>query len=554
MSAKTRIEKLNARLGALKQERQSFYSEWMELAKFINPRIARFYNSQVNQKQATTEILDSAATVALRTLGSGMMAGLTSPARPWFVLSTVDKITALTQAEKEWLYYVEQLIRSVFAKSNLYNTLPIAYASLGLFGTSAFSVLEDPDDIIRCYSFPVGSFSLAQNSRQRIDTIYREMKMTVGQLVDEFGIDKCSENVKNAFDNDNLENWVEVVHAIEPRKVFNRSKKNSKEMPFSSVWYEKANTSGDLLRESGFKTFPVMAARWSVNGEDIYGDSPGMVALPDVKQLQSMVKRSLQAIDKKVNPPMLADASLRTTRTSSLPGDVTYIANLSTSGGKGFTPAYDVNISINELEQKIQETRNRISRIFFEDMMAMFATGDTSQMTAREVEERHQEKLLVLGPVMERLNDEMLSPLITRTFEILQERGLIPEPPLSLQGAPLQVEYISVMAQAQKMVGTGAIERLSGFVGNLAGVRPDVLDKIDFDHMVDEYAGMLGASPKVITSDDVVKQVRQGRAQAAQAEKMAAMAQPLQQAAGAAKLLSETDINRASALQGLMGG
>jgi len=548
-----RIGKLNGRLSQLLNERQSFYSHWQELSEYCQPRASRFISQKVNDGQKKHDkIIDATQVVALRTLASGMMAGLTSPARPWFRLTTGDGSGMDSTAVKAWLYELESRVRFVFSKSNLYNTLPVAYINLGLFGTSAFLVLEDDDDVIRCHPVPIGSYCLAANHRNSINTMYREYSMSVAQIVDQFGLANCSDTVKSAWENKAFDNWIEVCHAIQPRKLYNKNKGDNKNMPFESVWWEKGERS-KFLRESGFKTFPVMAARWSATGEDIYGSSPGMDALADIKMLQLMQKRKMQAIDKLVNPPMLADASLRSSRTSLLPGDVTYVSGLQNSAGAGFRPVYEINPRIAELSAEIDTVQQRVRRIFFEDLMLMLATGDSSQMTAREVEERHQEKLLVLGPVMERLNDELLSPLIERTIDLMTERGLMPEPPPELEGKELQIEYISIMSQAQKLIGTASIERLVAFVGNLAGAKPDVLDKVNFDQAIDEYGDMLGVPPKVIKGEDEVMKERQARAQAAQQQQMLASMPGLQQGADAARLLSETDVGGASALQRMMG-
>lgn len=297
-----------------------------------------------------------------------------------------------------------------------------------------------------------------------------------------------------------------------------------------------------------------MAARWSVTGEDIYGSSPCMDALADIKMLQLMQKRKMQAIDKLVNPPMLADATLRSARTSLLPGDVTFVSGLQNSASAGFRPVYEINPRIAELSEAIDAVQQRVRRVLFEDLMLMLAAGDNSQMTAREVEERHQEKLLVLGPVMERLNDELLSPLIERTIDLMGVRGMIPEPPPELEGKELQIEYISIMSQAQKLIGTASIERLVAFVGNLAGARPDVLDKVDFDQAIDEYGDMLGVPPKVIKGSDAVNSERKARAQAQQQQQMMDTIPAMRQGADAARLLSETDVGGVSALQRMMGG
>lgn len=551
----SRRDKYIRRLSALKNERSPYESHWKEIADYVLPRAIRL-NVGDRQRQGNKQnqnIIDSTATLALRTLASGMMAGLTSPARPWFRLTTTDPNLMEYGPVKTWLFDTESLMREVFNKSNLYNVLPAAYSNLGAFGTAAFAVLEDHEDVIRCYPFPMGQYCIGTSPRGVVDTMYREFQMTVYQLVAEFGIDNVSTTVRDNYERGNYDQWIEVLHVVEPNlEAFTNKSMKSKDKPYRSIYMEKSGENKNtFLREAGFDDFPILAPRWRVEGEDVYGWSPGMDSLQDVKALQLEQKRKLQAIDKLVNPPMLADTQLRNQRVSMLPGDVNYIAGLNNS--IGMKPVYEINPRILELMQDIQETQARIKRAFYEDMMVMLATGDNSQMTAREVEERHQEKLLVLGPVMERLNDELLDPLIDRTFSIMLKRGMLPRPPQELSGMDLKVEYISIMAQAQKMLGTSAIERFAGFAGNLAAVKPEVLDKLDVDQIMDEYGNMLGVPPRVIVSDDNVAQIRKARQQQAAMQQMQQMAETGATVAQGAEVLSRAKVDAPNGLTRMLG-
>lgn len=537
-------QKFNRRLGSLRTERQSFIEHWRDLSDFILPRQSRFVVTDRNRgDRRNSKIVDNTATLAVRTLASGMMSGITSPARPWFQLRTSDPKLNEYAPVKMWLDLVKSRMQEVFLRSNLYTTLPLTYSDLGVFGTNAFMVLEDDEDVIRCYPFPVGSYMVGTSYRGNVDTCYREFQMTVGQLVKQFGLKNCTLSTQNLYEHGNMDAWVDVIHVIEPNEDFDERKPESKYKRFKSCYFEAGAQNDDMLRESGYDDFPLMAPRWSVTGEDIYGNSPAMDALGDIKALQLEQKRKAQAIDKLVNPPMTAPSSLRNQRASLLPGDVTYIDIA--QGQQGFTPAYQINPRINELMMDIQENQGRIRRAFFEDLFLMIANDSRSNITAREIQERHEEKLLMLGPVLERLNDELLDPLIDRTFNIMLKFGMIPPPPKELQGMDMSVEYISVMAQAMKMVGISSIERTMQFAGQMAQANPQVLDKIDFDQAIDEYSAMLGAPPSLILDDEAVAAIRQKRAQEQQQMQQMAM---MQQSAQSAKTLSETEVTDDNAL------
>lgn len=544
MAAESQRKAHDRRLAELTTERSSFIRHWQDLSDYILPRQARFTVTDRNRgDRRNSKIVDNTATLAVRTLSSGMMSGITSPARPWFQLATPDPSLNEFTPVKLWLDLVKQRMSTVFLRSNLYTTLPITYADLGVFGTNAFAVLEDDEDVIRCYPFPIGSYAIGTSHRGNTDSVYREYQMTARQLVSQFGINNVSIATKNLYERGNGEAWVDVVHAVEPNPDYDERKAESRYKRFRSCYYEKGADGENMLRRSGFDDFPVMAPRWSLTGEDIYGHSPGMDALGDIKALQLEQKRKAQAIDKMVNPPMTAPSSLRNSRASLLPGDVTYVDVQ--SGQQGFAPAYEINPRINELMLDIQENQGRIRRAFFEDLFLMIANDQRSNITAREIQERHEEKLLMLGPVLERLNDELLDPLIDRTFNIMTRMGLIPPPPKELQGMDLSVEYISVMAQAMKLTGITGIERFMAFAGNMAQANPEVMDKIDFDQAIDEYANMVGTPPSLVRDDDTVAQVRKQRA-----EQQAQMQQAELAAQGAqtAKTLSQTQLTDENAV------
>lgn len=554
----------------LDNERSTFIPHWRDLSDYILPRRSRFFISDVNKgDRRNQKIIDSTATMSASTLSSGMMSGVTSPARPWFRLAAPDPDMNEIGSVKQWLYTVSQRMSDVFLKTNLYNILPTAYADLGTFGTAPISVEEDFHKVMRFQSFPVGSYRIAKDPSSVVNVFLREYRMTVRQLIEEFGNRDSKGNidwsnfsiyVKTQYDRGMYEGWIDVCHVIAPNEDYNYGSPFSKEKRFASCYFELGTQTGSegnymngsdgdrFLREAGFDYFPVLCPRWSVTGEDVYGtDCPGMRALGDIKQLQAGEKRIAQAIEKMVNPPMIADISMANSKSSILPGDITY-ANLR-DGQVGFRPAHTVDPKINELEGKQEQIRKRIDRAYYADLFLMLSQSDRREITAREIDERHEEKLLALGPVLEQLNQDLLNPLIDIAFEIMLRQGLIPPAPPQLQGAPLKVEYISVMAQAQKMIGIESQER---FMSNILAMLPEVpsiADKIDFDQAIENYGDNLSIAPGIVRTDEVVAALRQ---QKAQAQAIQQHAEVMQQSAQAAKNLSQADLSGDNALTRVM--
>jgi hypothetical protein len=185
-----------------------------------------------------------------------------------------------------------------------------------------------------------------------------------------------------------------------------------------------------------------------------------------------------------------------------------------------------VNLNLQYLLNDIMDCRERVRGAFYADLFLMLANaGPNTRMTATEVAERHEEKLIMLGPVLERLHNELLAPLVDTTFTRMVQAGIVPPAPQELQGMDLNIEFVSMLAQAQRAIGTNAVDRFVGNLGAIAQMKPDILDKFDQDEWADVYADMLGIDPALIIADKDVALVRQARAQAMAAKEQAAVMQ-----------------------------
>jgi hypothetical protein len=541
-------DKLLQRWGALKTERSSWFSHYKEISDYLLPRSGRFFVQDRDRGQRRhNNIYDSTGTRALRVLGAGLMGGATSPARPWFRLATADKELMASEPVKVWLNDVTRLMFDVFQRSNTYRTLHHMYEELGAFGTGASIVLDDFDKAIHHYPLTTGEFCIAQNYRGEITTLYREFQKTVGELVTEFGYQNCSLTVRNMFDRGNLDAWVTIIHGIEPRSDRDPRKLDAKNMAWQSIYFEQGAGDGKYLSESGFKEFPALVPRWATAGGDIYGNSPGMEALGDIKQLQHEQLRKAQGIDYMTKPPLQVPTSMKNRDVETLPGGISFVDTATPHGG--IRTAFEVRLDLDHLLGDIQDVRGRIRETFYTDLFLMLANQTDSRMTATEVAERHEEKLLMLGPVLERLHNELLDPLIEMTFSRMLAAGAVPPPPPELHGMDLNVEYVSMLAQAQRAVATNGIDRFVGNLGAMAAFKPEVLDKFDSDKWAEAYSDMLGVDPELIVADDKVALIRKSRAQAQQAAQQAAQSN---QAADTAQKLGSVDTGGKNAATDIM--
>lgn len=542
------------KLSALKAERLNWEGDWKIIQENFMPFRGRFFMSEANKSQKTriNSSINNRGIMAVRTMRSGLMAGVTSPARPWFRLATTDPDMMKFRPVKEYMEIVERMMRDIFAQSNLYQVLPNVYGELGTFGTAAMIAMPNYNDVVRFFPVTIGQYSLATNEDQNVDTMYREFRMTSKQAMERFQ-GRVSETIKRAYQEGNYTTMYDFCHAIEPNSNAKSNAIMGVDMPYKSVYFERGQSAvsfSETSKDSGFGAFNVMAPRWETTGEDVYGYGCGYFGLGDNKQLQIQEKRKGQAIDKMVSPPMKAPSTMKNVPIVGIPAGVTYYDSTSPSGGDGISPLYEVRPAIQELSLDMERVEERISRAFYEDLFLMLAQSDRRQITAREIDERVEEKLLMLGPAMESMHNELLNPLIGNTYAEMVKANILPEPPDEIQGQPLKVEYISTMAQAQKMVGIGSIERWIGFVGNVAQIYPDARHKVDAVNAVDQVGEMLGVPQKLIRPDEDVKNIiQQEAAQAQQAQALQTGMAGVQ----AAEMLSNAQTSKGNLLQTLTG-
>lgn len=547
------MEHCKARRGVLERQRQSWEPEWRDLSRFVNPHRGQFFR-QPNQgdrgRQTNQSVLDPTAMFALRTMVAGFMGGLTSPARPWFRLTVPDKAVAQVADVRTWLDDCADRMRMVFNAGNTYQVLPILYEELGQFGSGAAIVEFDREDVVRLYQTSAGEYWLGIDARGKVDTFYRTFNYSHRQIVQRWGKEARPDSwaKRNTADYDTE---IRICHMLEPNRDYDSERLDSAGKPFRSVYWADGAVDGEYVALAGYSGWPVLSPRWKPIGNDAWSKGPGHDGLPDTKSLQVFTKRLHNGIDKHMNPPMGAHISLKGSPSSVLPGSINYFTTA--EKGAGMWPLYQPEpASINEVRVQIADTRQTINKAFFADIFLMISDMEGVQPRNQlELQLRKEEKMLMLGPVLESLHDELLQPLISRTFDIMFKERLFLPPPREMQGLPLDIELISVLAQAQKAASLGSIERTFAFAGSIAGAKPEVLDKLDADAAIDRYAEDIGAPAGIIVSDEAVQKVRAARAQ--QQAQQQAIATGTAVAEGA-KTLSETETGGGrNALQSILG-
>ena len=307
---------------------------------------------------------------------------------------------------------------------------------------------------------------------------------------------------------------------------------------------------GGILEESGYNEFPAVVGRWGASATSVYSEeSPGMIAIGDTKQMRHQYLQKGNALDYQVNPALLLPESAKDHELDFLPGGRSYVSN--PTAADQVKPAFDVQIPLGDINADIMEAQNRINAAFYVDMFLMLA-GRTKEMTAFEVAQRNEEKLVQLGPVFSRLNNEVLRGTIERVFNILQRAGQLPQPPQSLAGRPLNVEYTSMLAKAQRSIRAASLRNYLADLGMVAQMKPEILSKVNPFAIADEFADYHSVAPSVVVpTEDAQAQIAQQQQAMAQAEQQAQMAQGIDSLAKLGKIPAGNETMAGQAVQGI---
>ena len=578
------------RWSVLAEERNTWDQHWRELSEYILPRTSRFLSSTTGGAghpggsgggytggpgtrgaassrddnwggKKNDKIIDGTAGHAVQTLVAGLMSGVTSPARKWFkLLPPSNKLLSNSDVQR-WIADAEEIMFDVFERSNLYQILPLMYEELCVYGTAAVGMFEDYENVVRFEKYSIGEYWINHDYKYHVNAFFRIIWKDVEQMVGEFcmkegqvdpdlfaNLSLPAQSAWNNMQYGRKFECMEVIVSREDRKFVCGSGLDFGDFPFVHCIYErgssedmKADRQPRYLHKGGFEYFPILVPRWHMHTPDVYGRSPGMEALGDVKQLQGQQRTKGVALQKMVNPPMAASPSMKQERLSTLPGDVTYLQDVggspSTGNAPGFRPLYQIEPRLQDFTADMDEVRERIRKHMFSDLFLAINSVRRSNVTATEIEARQEERLLLLGPVMLRLDEDLLKPLIDRTFDRLVDVNVLEPAPDELQGADLGVEYLSIIAIAQKQQSLLSIKDVAMFTYEIAaqqiaaGETETAADRFDADQAVKMYGRSRGIDPSIVVSDDDLAEKRERKRQEMQEAQMAQAAMSAPQAA-----------------------
>ena len=551
------VARLARRHRELLRRRAPWEGAWRSLAEHFLPTRFRLdaghgQGGEERGPMLNSRLVDATGILAMRVLAAGLQGGLTSPARPWFRLSLDDVELARSRQGQEWLDECAARMRVVFHRSNFYNVMHTLYAELGTFGTAFAFELADPRRGFSFVPLCAGEYALDCDERRRVDTVFRRVFMSVRQMAAAFGAEALPGALRATLAR-NPDARFAVAQAVFPRAERRPGRVDARGMAFASLHWLEGREDAHPLRVSGFRAFPGFGPRWEAAGNDVYGRSPAMDALPDCRMLQQMGITTLKAIHKAVDPPMSVAAGLRSVGLDLTPGAINYVDSVPGQSPQAATPLFQVRPDLATARKAMESVQNQIRQGLYNDLFKLVLEG-RSQVTASEIAAREEEKLVLIGPVLERLHDELFLPLIDRTFELMRELDMLPPTPPELAGRRLRVEFVSLLAQAQKLVGMGAADRYLDMARRAAAAWPEALDCLNVDRLLDSYADSLGLPVSLTRPQEECDALRRERAKSSgqgEALKLAAEATGVVERL-AASPLTLADGTRGSALDALL--
>ena len=520
------------RYKTLKAQRVTWEDHWQEIADYFLPRKANITEKHTQGDKRHDQIFDGTATHALELLSSSLNGMLTNTISPWFVLKFRNQMAADNDAANEWLESVSKIMQQVFARSNFQQEIFELYHELLAFGTSAMFITDDVKDDLRFKTLHISEIFITENEKGLVDSLTRKFHIKNKNIPAMYADANLPRGILTDIEKSPYEDTT-IIHSVYPSDK-PMGYDNNKNMDYVSCHvHEKTGT---LLRESGFKEFPYVVPRYlKSSSNEIYGRSPAMNALPDTKMLNTMSKTTIKAAQKQIDPPLMVpdDGFILPIRT--VPGGL----NFYRSGTRERIEPLQIG-SNNPLGLNMEEQRRKaIRENFFVDQL--MTTGNQN-MTATEVLQRTEEKMRLLGPVLGRLQSELLQPLITRSFNLLLKNNKLPPIPEELGDQDVEIEYVSPLAKAQKSQELSSVMRGIEIFGSMQAIAP-VFDYIDIDGLVTHIQDVLGLPAKIMRSKAEVQQMQQQKQQQEMEQMQLQQAQQVAESAGkvapALKVLSE---------------
>jgi hypothetical protein len=491
----------------LKNLRDGYWiNVWREVRQYVYPTYSDFLHEGGARG---VSIFDTTAIEARKRLAAGMYNWMAPPDKRWFELVPEDDELAKDEEVKDFFSEVTKIISFAMANSNWATVLIQVLNNLAC-GLDGVVYCEDGGNLpLNFRSFPVETVCYSENSKGKVDTVFREFKMTARQIVQEFGNEDLPEKIRTcAADSKRMDDSFTILHAVFPRSNRQEDMLDNKNMPYADCYIELE--SKKIIYESGFEEYPFAVCRFDKSDNETYGRGPGLDMLPDIKMLNRMRQSYIIASERQADPSyMVPDGSLVGKEFNKDPGGV-IVYKPDINGAK---PEVLVNAAnLTKLYQDIEAEREKIKMGFYWDIFDPL--GDLKSITATEAEIRNEGKMIPFAPIAGNLHSELFRVIIHRVFGICSRRGMLPEPPQKLIDNPdYKIEFVSKIALSIKKIESLGWLQTEASLANMLAIKPDVADNFDLDEVARDMAMNNGANPKWLKPVKEVAEARAARAQ-----------------------------------------
>ncbi len=506
-------------------ERNNNVILWNELSEFLlNNQSGTFLgassatsdltvNSTPGAKR-TQRVYSSEGMRSAQDLAAAFQGTLTNPATVWSTIRLVEDDLNNNGEVVTWIEDCNKKMHRKFSESNLYNELGKAYQSFVVLANLAILQETGDDNEFIFTSVHLSQLAWAENKNGLVDTVCRKFKYTAKQCFERWGA-KCHDSILKAYEKEPNREF-DLLHCVYPRakkdiKVGKTGLAAGKDRPIASIYIDVTNNME--LEDEGYYEMPMFSARWGLMPGERYGRGPGHLALPDVRTLNVLTQRGLETRALQVRPPILANNRDIIGPLDFRPGSLNIVNNH--SGFKEFVTQANLPAE----HQEKQDLKDAIRATFFLDKLLLPPRTETGEMTAFEVSQRVEQMQRVLGPVLSRLNQELLSPLIVRSFKAMLRNGEFKETPQILleRGIDIDITFVNQLARAQQIQDVNVIQQWVQSVIAIAQAKPEILDNLNADGIAKHIAKVLGVPEVAIENDDVMEANRAARAQQQQA-------------------------------------
>lgn len=497
-------KEIKQRYDHLKGQRGVWETHWQDLADFIQPRKNNINRTTTDGEKKNILLLDNSGVQSNELLAGALHGLLTSPNAQWFELTTGSDELDQDDSIRLFLQNSAKKMHTVLNESNFQTEVHELYLDLCCFGTAPMAIEEDDDTIIRFGAKNIGEFCVDENNKGIIDEVYREFEWTARKIVEEFGVENVNKKVMDMFKK-NSEEKLKIIHAVYPQTRVDGKQRGRFKYQSQYILHCDEHE----LESKGFMELPFVVPRWSKTTDEVYGRSPGMVALPEIRTLNKMTYVTLVGAQKVIDPPLQAPDDGFIIPMVTHPGGLNYYR----SGSQDRIEPIMSDARIDFGYQAMTDRRTRVRESFYVDQLQL---SQGPQMTATEVNARTEEKMRLLGPMLGRMQSEFLKPLIDRCFAIMLRRRMFPDIPQALSGQKLTVRYSSMIARAQRFAEAQNITRTIQTISPFVQMDQTVMDNFNGDAAVRNIAGIYALPQELIRSDKEVKGIRDARAKAQQ--------------------------------------